>query len=534
MLPIGSLAKPSVVFILTDDQSRSAAGIYGNTVVQTPNIDQLGREGMVFDFAFTSTGMCVPSRSTLYTGLHPMRHGAHENQSAASPNILSVTDYLRPLGYKVGLIGKLHVSPASVFPWDFMEELLDTGLTKSKVKQAIQSFGASPSVLFVCIHSPHTPWVTTLPYLPGTVGLPPYLYHNSETRKAMSNYFGSVTEADSISGVVIQALKELGTYDSTLVFIASDNGSSFPQGKWDIYDESVHMPFMARWPGHVAAGVRSNALLQFTDVLPTFIELAGGAQVDSLDGRSFLPVLLGTRTTHNTYAFGTSTSTGSNGVSNYPIRMIRSQRYQYILNLEPTWSWTSPVTLGTDQPAAGDFAYWQSWLTAAQTDTAAARIVQKVQRRPVEEFYDVQADPFEMYNRIGLTATDTTLCRVRKEHRAQLRNWVVNIQHDTLVTSAFWNSLPSDVCSVVRLRPAGPVPSGMRLEGNRLRVTRQNKSPLVLEIFNVHGRKLNVIHPVWLNHEAEFRFEGLQASGLVILKLKQDGKVVGTFNLGLF
>ena len=99
---------PNMIFILTDDQSKIDMGAYGHDLLQTPNMDQLAQEGMVFENAFTSTAMCVPSRTSLYTGLHPMRHGAHPNHAPIRSGVRCVADYLGELGYKVGLIGKIH------------------------------------------------------------------------------------------------------------------------------------------------------------------------------------------------------------------------------------------------------------------------------------------------------------------------------------------------------------------------------------------------------------------------------------------
>ena len=117
--------RPNILFILTDDQSQIDMGAYGNTVLETPNMDRLARESMVFENAFTSTAMCVPSRTSLYTGLHPMRHGAHPNHAPVRSSVTSVANHLDELGYKVGLIGKVHVNPDSTFNFHYLKYLLD-------------------------------------------------------------------------------------------------------------------------------------------------------------------------------------------------------------------------------------------------------------------------------------------------------------------------------------------------------------------------------------------------------------------------
>ena len=90
--------KPNLMFILTDDQSYHDLGCYGNTAIRTPNMDELATEGMKFDNAFTVTAMCVPSRSSLYSGLYPHRNGAHPNHSAVRSGVKTVPHYMKELG----------------------------------------------------------------------------------------------------------------------------------------------------------------------------------------------------------------------------------------------------------------------------------------------------------------------------------------------------------------------------------------------------------------------------------------------------
>ena len=113
-----SLAQPNFLIILSDDHGAADSGAYGNPVVKTPNIDQLASQGIRFDAAFTTEAICTPSRTSLYTGLYPMRHGAHRNHTQVKKGTLSLPHYMAPLGYRVYLAGKTHIGPDDAFPFE--------------------------------------------------------------------------------------------------------------------------------------------------------------------------------------------------------------------------------------------------------------------------------------------------------------------------------------------------------------------------------------------------------------------------------
>ncbi|MHC4759576.1 MAG: sulfatase family protein, partial [Planctomycetota bacterium] len=316
--------KPNMLFILTDDQSQIDMGVYGHTLLETPNMDKLAQEGMVFENAFTSTAMCVPSRTTLYTGLYPMRHGAHPNHAPIRSGVRCVADYLGELGYKVGLIGKIHVNPESAFNFHYLKDLLDYAwdkkLTKEEMKLAMKTLSADggPFALFICIGNPHVPWPAEWDKNPDDIQVPAHLYDNKKTRLTLSRYYEHVELADKKVGQAVEAATELNFYDDMVVFLSGDHGAEFIHGKYTLYDAGIKVPFAVRWPGRVQAGSRSEALVQFVDVVPTMIDIAGGKAVESLDGRSVLPVLLQETKKHHTYVYATSSKDGDK--TDYPIK----------------------------------------------------------------------------------------------------------------------------------------------------------------------------------------------------------------------
>ena len=96
--------------------------IYGGPA-KTPHINKIAARGMTFSRCYQSAPMCSPTRHALYTGLHPVRNGAHPNHGRAYENIKSVPHYLSEAGYRVVLAGKRHIEPAKVFPFEYLLEL---------------------------------------------------------------------------------------------------------------------------------------------------------------------------------------------------------------------------------------------------------------------------------------------------------------------------------------------------------------------------------------------------------------------------
>jgi N-sulfoglucosamine sulfohydrolase len=436
---------PNILFILTDDHSKTDMGAYGHSLVKTPNMDQLATESMVFENAFTNTAMCVPSRTSLYTGLYPMRHGAHPNHAPVRRSAGSVAKHLETLGYQVGLIGKVHVNPVDAFGFHYVKDLLDYAwdepLTKEEMLLAMETLDkdGKPFVLFVCIANPHTPWPGEWEGDPGEIRLPGHLFDDPKTRLTVSRYYAHVEFADRKVGEAIEASKQLDLYDDMVVFFSSDHGAELVHGKYTLYDAGIKVPFMVRWPGEVEAGTRTTAMIQFVDVVPTLIEMAGGEAPDTLDGRSILPVLKQEREAHHDYIFATSSKDGIK--TDYPIKAIRSEKFKYILNpeYEETYSsWITDSTLGEGWPGYDrHYGYWLSWLAAADSNKVAKTLVSNYLHRPAEELYDLERDPDELHNVAG----DPVYDEIKADLRERLEEWMVE-QGDVHYTEDFFNALP--------------------------------------------------------------------------------------------
>jgi uncharacterized sulfatase len=325
------------------------------------------------------------------------------------------SQYFKAMGYHTAHIGKFHHAPAKRFPYDHVHK------SEKRAAAFLDAYdGKKPLLLLVCTHPPHTPWTRNTTYAPSTFKLPPNFVDTPETREDRANYYSDVTLMDEILGQVLDALDRKAMKANTLFVYTTDQGSNWPFSKWCVYDGGLRVPFLVRWPGTVAPGSVTDAMISLADLLPTFIEAAGGEPPPNLDGRSFLPVLREKSRKHRQVVFGTHTGNdnGGPGIANHcPARTIRTSTHRYILNLSPDTTFTTHITGCKSGPH--HLPHWDSWVVRAKTDAKAKTIVERYQHRPREELYDLTKDPFEMNNLAG----DPESARLLDDLRKQLSEW---------------------------------------------------------------------------------------------------------------
>ncbi len=391
-------SSPNFLIILADDLSWCDAGCYGNLDVKTPHIDELAKQGLKFNFAFTSTAMCSPSRQQLYTGLYPVRNGAIQNHSYVKTGTKSMVHHLKNIGYRVGLHGGGHFGPTESFPFQSVKN----------VRKYIYKRTRKPFCLVYSSEFPHLPWPDPMGYFTEGISVPVHLVDNQETRKAICSYYTGVSKFDAEVGQLLKILKQCDKEDNTVVFVTSEQGAAFPGGKWTCYDYGLRTQMIVRWPGKIAGGTESDAMIQYVDLVPTLVELAGGfpdliltgipnggGKERGFDGKSFADVLFGKRDYHNKYVYGIQTSNGIKSGGPYPVRSIRNKQFKYIMNLMPDSTFKNNIT----QNDPGHF--WMSWKRDSTGDSTATKLINRYQHRPLEEFYDLVNDPFELTNLAG-------------------------------------------------------------------------------------------------------------------------------------
>ncbi len=429
-LPAGGAEskKPNVLVIMADDCTYSDLPVYGGANAATPHIDRLASEGLVFNRAYLAEAMCQPCRAELYTGQYPMRNGCAWNHSASRPDTTSMPQHLGALGYRVGLAGKVHVKPAKAFAFEKVGGF-ETSCVRNPTKtldlkpfrEFITRDASRPFCMVVALVDPHVPWVMGDPsrYPPKKIELPANIADTPRTRQDFSKYLAEITYMDGQVGEILAALDDAGLRDDTLVLFTSEQGAQFPGCKWTSWDTGLHTALIARWPGRIAAGKRTDALVQYADVLPTLVELAGGdASAHAYDGTSFDRVLSGKTSQHRRYVYGIHNNIPEGPA--YPIRTVTDGEYRYIRNLTPDEIYIEKHLMGTSGSGSLNNPYWATWVWDAWNNPDTYKLVKRYTHRPAEELYHTSDDPFELTNLAG----DQRSAGVKKHLAAELERWM--------------------------------------------------------------------------------------------------------------
>jgi uncharacterized sulfatase len=426
----------NIVLYIADDLGINDIEPYGNKIVRTPNLKQFAGESLLFTHAFASSPTCTPSRSTIFTGLMPLRHGAHGNHSGVSIETKSFVHYLNPLGYRVAIAGKYHVGPETIFSF---ERILNTnvpepGHEKDPGLNYDLAFGPvdnwlsqqqsdKPFMLVVADHSPHVVWPEKALYDPNKIDIPAKHIDTRETRISRSRYYTDISKMDTNLGKLLSSLKKNKLAENTIVIFIADQGPQWPFAKWSLYDDGVRTPLMVRWPGITKSGKKTTAMVSLSDLVPTIVEMAGGSAPVNIDGESFLGVIKGQEDAHRKFVF--ATHTGDRLMNRSPARMLRTNQYKYILNLAPEILYTTHMDLAKTHD--GGRQYWDTWVKKSYTDEHAASVLWRYHNRPEEELYDVLTDPHEMHN----LAADEKYEKLMVELRSEMLKWRIQ-QNDTI------------------------------------------------------------------------------------------------------
>lgn len=411
-------AKPNLVIFLSDDHSRLDSSVYGSKEIKTPNMQRLANAGLVFDRAFVASPSCAPSRGAMLTGLMPARNGAEPNHSKPRAEIKKLPAYLKELGYEVVSFGKVsHYQHTGDYGFDYFahDKFHEDVAVGEGIKWLRARQSSKPLCIFFGTNWPHVPWPETGEgYEASKVTVPITHVDTPRTREARAKYYAAIGRMDADLGAAYDAAREvLG--QNTFFLHTSDHGAQWPFGKWNCYDAGIRTPMIAAWPGKIAAGTRTDAMVSWIDILPTLVELGGGTAPTGIDGRSFAGVLRDPKKAHRDRIF--TTHSGDNRMNVYPTRSLRTSDWKYIRNLHPEYYYTTHVDLVQGNDRSG---YFDSWAEKAKTDPAAAAIVKRYHERPAEELYDLRADPLELKN----LAADPKQAARLKEMRAEVDAWM--------------------------------------------------------------------------------------------------------------
>jgi len=424
---LGATERPNLIFIIADDCTYLDMEVYGGQA-KTPHLMRLGQEGMQFSRCFQAAPMCSPTRHNIYTGIYPVKSGAWPNHTCVYPGTKSITHYLKGADYRVALSGKTHISPRAAFPFEYSNEFKTADPAQANPYPSIEKMileskdAGTAFCVFACSNEPHTPYNRGDPsvYAPASLSLPPSFVDTEETRELYAKYLAEITYFDAQCGALLKLLEKHDLVDNTLVMAVSEQGSAFPFAKWTCYELGLASGMIVRWPGKIKPGSKSDALVEYCDVTPTFLEAAGLPTPASMDGRSFLPVLLGQRIEHKTYTYGIHTTRGIiNGTEAFGIRACATKTHRYIRNLHAHATFTNAVT----RPGGDKANFWMSWLAKAEAgDAHAQAMTYRYQHRPAEELYDVQNDPHCLNNLID----DTRYAQLKAQLSQKLDQWMLS------------------------------------------------------------------------------------------------------------
>lgn len=398
---IARAQQPNILIIMADDLDSRQLSCYGGQNIKTTNIDALADSGLKFNKIYCSEAMCVPTRASLFTGLYPVHHGSYQNHKGVYNNIQSICQYMSNEGYKVGLTGKNHSTrPRSVFPFDIIKgfEPNCVSATDAYFLDSVSAYISQkdkPFCLFVMSINPHKPWTVgdASKFDPDKLKLPPDLVDTKMTRADFCKYLAEIRELDDQVGAVMKTLKASGQEKNTIVIFLGEQGPQFPGGKWTNWDYGLKSSMIVKWDGVVTPGSETDALVQYEDITPTLIDIAGGVPIRTLDGRSFLSVIRGKEKSFRKYAFGIHNNMPEGRA--YPIRSIWDSQFKLIMNLTAQNDFFLKYIMG---PKRVPGTYWESWVKAAVHSRKARFLIDRYVHRPPIEFYDTRKDPDELHN----------------------------------------------------------------------------------------------------------------------------------------
>ncbi len=380
--------QPNFIVFIADDAAWNDCGPYGNLNIKTPNINQLGEEGLVFDNAFLTTSSCSPSRCSILTGRYPHSTGAPELHMPLPHDQLLFAGELQKAGYYTAIAGKYHIGDPRI-EFDSIYSGGPSGC--ENWMRALQNRKKDkPFFLWLAAIDPHRnyqPNTIAEPHRWDDVTVPPFLPDNDSTRKDLALYYDEISRMDDYIGQVMNELKNQGIDDNTLVIYMTDNGRPFPRCKTRLYDSGIKTPFIVRWPLKLEKG-RTEALISSIDIAPTFCELAGVEIPESFQGISFVPVLNNYQTKTRDYI------AAEHNWHDYQAfeRAVRNHQYLYIRNWFPEFNASPPAD------AVRSITY-QEMINLHRNDALNENQLDCfVVPRAVEELYDVVNDPYQLNN----------------------------------------------------------------------------------------------------------------------------------------
>ena len=408
--------RPNILWISSEDNGPHL-GVYGDTYATTPNLDALGRQGMIYRNAWSNAPVCAPARTTIISGLYPPSTGSQHMRSLTRlpASMRMFPQYLREAGYYVSNNAKEDYNlekPGQV--WDE-----SSGRAHWRNRRPGQPFFAVFN--FTVTHESR---IRARPHQavhdPAHVRVPAYHPDTEESRTDWAQYYDKLNELDTLAGRVLGQLREDNLEADTIVFYWADHGPGMPRDKRWTYNSGLNVPLLlyipekyrTLHPSDYREGGASRRLVGFIDLAPTVLSLAGIEPPAHLQGHAFAGPFEAPLQPYN-YGFRDRMDERYDMV-----RSVRNERYIYIRNFMPHRIYGQYIRYMFQTPTTAVWGqlYAEGRLRPPQTHFW--------ERKPAEELYDLAEDPDETTN----LASSSEHGPILEQLRAARRKWSLAIR----------------------------------------------------------------------------------------------------------
>lgn len=416
--------RPNILWITFEDTSAFELGLYGNNNVPTPNMERLAENGVVFEKVSSVAPQCSPARSTIISGSYSTKYGNdwHRCVHRVPEDIYFFPKLLKEAGYFCTNNSK---TDYNTLPEQWRKNK-DEVWNECNIRATYNSKNRKPDQPFFSVFNAmmsHQGRIATIEtgmrknrrVNPDSVFIPPYVPDLPEMRDDFAWHHESVMLIDEWLGLILDDLEEKGLADNTIIFFYSDHGGPMPQGKEFPYQVGYNPAFVISVPekykelSPFKPGTRTEQLVDFTDLAPTVLNLAGLEIPSNMDGKAFLGkhVAKGKKYQHS---FRTNAHTHYD-----PSRIVFDGRYRYIRNYTPhhphgIWMWYN-----SKMPSLR--AWTRYWLDG-KTKGIENRFFEE---KATEMLFDLQTDPWEINNLAQLPDYHEKLLELREENNRHIR-----------------------------------------------------------------------------------------------------------------
>ncbi len=422
---LSAAERPNILWIIIDDMSANLS-CYGETLIETPHIDQLASEGTLFTQAFVTAPVCSTNRSAFITGMYQTTIGSHQHRSGRGELKIHLPDGVRPIpelfqeaGYYTAITGWPNRNRDTMgktdynFEWDkamydgpdwnkraadqpfFAQIHLPGGKHRGKSRADFKRLSGRVAELLGDSVDP------------AEVTLPAYYPNLPTLREDWAAYLDSVRLTDSFVGEIVQRLKDEGDFENTVILFMTDHGISHARGKQFLYEEGIHVPLVIAGPG-IEADKRRDDLVEHIDIAALSLGLAGIEMPSKMQARDILADDYQERS-----AIFSARDRCDETVER--MRCIRTERFKYIRNYYPARPHLQP----------NRYKDAKDIIIAMRAANAAGELDEVQQllfapTRPKEELYDLKNDPLEVNN----LADDPKYAKRLESLSKRLDNWI--------------------------------------------------------------------------------------------------------------